>query len=90
MKGLRARITPARWRKIHFRILGIGVCLVLLNLGMGGFVSGRYPHPGRHGAGHIGFHRRHSLFPLSRLRRAALAVLERPLPQLRTLYRLEA
>ena len=41
MKGLRARITPARWRKIHFRILGIGVCLILLNLGMGGsFLDG--------------------------------------------------
>ena len=41
MKGLRARITPARWRKIHFRILGIGVCLILLNLGMeGSFLDG--------------------------------------------------
>ena len=35
MKKLRQRITPARWRKLHFGILGTGVFLVLLNLGMG-------------------------------------------------------
>ncbi len=41
MKKLRQRITPARWRKLHFGILGTGVFLVLLNLGMGGsFLDG--------------------------------------------------
>ena len=36
MRNLRERITPARWRNIHFGILGIGVCLVLLALGLRG------------------------------------------------------
>ena len=35
MKKLRERIPPARWRKLHFGILGTGVCLALLYLGMG-------------------------------------------------------
>lgn len=36
MKKLRQRITPARWRKIHFGLLGTGICLVLLYLGLRG------------------------------------------------------
>ena len=35
MRKLRERITPARWRKLHFGILGTGALLVLLYLGMG-------------------------------------------------------
>ena len=41
MRKLRERITPARWRRIHFGVLGTGICLVLLNLGLGGsFLDG--------------------------------------------------
>ena len=38
MRKLRERITPARWRRIHFGILGTGICLVLLNLGLGALI----------------------------------------------------
>ena len=36
MEKLRSYLTPARWRKVHFGMLGVGVCLVLLALGLSG------------------------------------------------------
>ena len=36
MKKLRERIPPARWRKVHFRIYVLVVCLVLLYFGLEG------------------------------------------------------
>lgn len=43
MKNLKARITPARWRKIHFRILAAAICLVLLYLGLEGWMLDGIP-----------------------------------------------
>ena len=36
MKKLRCHITPARWRRVHFRLLGTGAFLLLLSLGLKG------------------------------------------------------
>ena len=43
VKKLRQRITPARWRKIHFGLLGTVACLLLLYLGMEGSVLDGIP-----------------------------------------------
>ena len=61
MRKLRERITPARWRRIHFGVLGTGLCMVLLFLGLGVYWGGTLALAGGvlllDGAGHMLFFR---------------------------------
>ena len=36
MRKLRERVPPARWRRFHFRICGLVICMILLYFGLEG------------------------------------------------------
>ncbi len=36
MRKLRERVPPARWRRFHFRICGMVICMILLYFGLEG------------------------------------------------------